>query len=174
LAFASIGLAQHSEMEPASSSDAVADGPRTSMLAEPALAATLAEEEDIDAPSAPTSAAEEGLDPLVEEAIEHGLAVAGGLKRASVESRVLAKMDKIAACYRKQVRKDPELEGRLVIQWLVNEDGDVKNCTVPHDTMNNRALERCIMSKIKVINFPKPKGDEGAQVAFSFLFKPQL
>lgn len=95
----------------------------------------------------------------------------GGLDKALIAAVVQANLGQIKHCYEKQLIVDPNIFGKVVAGWTINKDGLVSVTSVKKSTMNNKAVENCILGKIKNWNFPKPKGGGQVLVSYPFLFK---
>ncbi len=77
----------------------------------------------------------------------------GNLRRV-VES----KSNAIQYCYEKQLQTNPELKGKVIAQWKIGLEGQVKSTSIASSTVNNRKVESCIMRVIKRMRFEKPDG----------------
>jgi hypothetical protein len=95
----------------------------------------------------------------------------GGLDKSLIAAVVQANLGQIKHCYERQLIVDPNIFGKVVAQWTINKDGVVSSSSVKNTTMNNKAVENCIVSRIKSWGFPKPKGGGQVLVSYPFLFK---
>jgi hypothetical protein len=95
----------------------------------------------------------------------------GGLDKALIAAVVQSNIGQIKHCYERQLIVDPNIFGKIVAQWTINKDGLVSTSSVKKTTMNSKAVENCILGKIKNWNFPKPKGGGQVIVSYPFLFK---
>lgn len=95
----------------------------------------------------------------------------GGLDKALIAAVVQSNLGQIKHCYEKQLIIDPNIFGKIVANWTINQDGLVSVTSVKSTTMKNKAVENCILAKIKNWNFPKPKGGGQVLVSYPFLFK---
>jgi hypothetical protein len=95
----------------------------------------------------------------------------GGLDKSLIAAVVQANIGQIKHCYERQLIVDPNIFGKVVAQWTINKDGAVSVSSVKNTTMNNKAVENCIVGKIKNWGFPKPKGGGQVLVSYPFLFK---
>ncbi|MCG8673036.1 MAG: AgmX/PglI C-terminal domain-containing protein [Pseudomonadales bacterium] len=59
----------------------------------------------------------------------------------------------IYSLYRRALRKNPALEGTLVLRLVIQPSGEVTKCEVVSSELEDSALERKIVLKIKRINF---------------------
>jgi pSer/pThr/pTyr-binding forkhead associated (FHA) protein len=95
----------------------------------------------------------------------------GGLDKSLIAAVVQANIGQIKHCYERQLIVDPNIFGKIVAQWTIGGDGSVTVSSVKKSTMNNKAVEGCILAKIKGWTFPKPKGGGQVIVSYPFLFK---
>jgi hypothetical protein len=95
----------------------------------------------------------------------------GGLDKSLIAAVVQANIGQIKHCYERQLIVDPNIFGKIMAQWTINKDGLVSTTAVKKTTMNSKAVENCILGKIKNWNFPKPKGGGQVIVSYPFLFK---
>jgi len=80
----------------------------------------------------------------------------------------------IRACYEEQLIRFPQLEGRVAIRFVINSEGTVDSSKVNHSAMTPRNTEigNCVANKIRLLEFPRPRGGGTAQVTYPFIFKP--
>ena len=92
-------------------------------------------------------------DPAAEKETRRG---ADGKARRSTEDIQLV-FDKykgsIYSLYRRALRKNPALEGTVVLSMVIQPDGTVTKCEVVSSELNDADLERKIVLKVKRINF---------------------
>ncbi len=75
-------------------------------------------------------------------------------------------------CYTDELKNIPNLEGKVIAKWEINELGAVKYASIKSSALKNEAVESCILLNIKAIKFPEaPKGSI-AEVSYPFMFKP--
>jgi len=95
----------------------------------------------------------------------------GGLDKALIAAVVQANIGQIKHCYEKQLLIDPNIYGKIVMDWVIASTGLVNKAAVKKTTMNNTTVENCIATKIKGWKFPQPKGGGNVIVTYPFLFK---
>lgn len=68
----------------------------------------------------------------------------------------------IQYCYERELRRNPELRGKVVVRITVAPDGSVKNAVIVSSTLENERVERCILSRILLWkDFPPIDPSEG-------------
>jgi len=65
----------------------------------------------------------------------------------------------IYAIYNRALRKDPSLEGKVVLQLTIAPSGAVTKCKVVSSELNNPALERKLVSRVKLFRFGRKNVD---------------
>lgn len=55
--------------------------------------------------------------------------------------------------YHRELRKDPSIEGKLVLKLTIEASGIVSSCEVVSSDLNSPSLERKIVSRVKLFNF---------------------
>lgn len=109
-------------------------------------------------------------------AIEAGGADAefvGTIDKEAVRRVIRSIISQIKSCYERQLRSDTSLEGKIVIQFEIEEQGRVRVASTKSTSMNNSAVESCVASRIKEQRFPEPPPGTVAVVDFPFVFGAQ-
>lgn len=73
--------------------------------------------------------------------------------------------------YRRALRKDPSLEGKVEMLIVVAPDGHVANCSIISSELNDGTLERKLLARVKLINFGAQNVEE-TSISYSFNFLP--
>ncbi len=80
----------------------------------------------------------------------------GGCDKADIAANVRARAATLRACYESQLFAQPDLNGRITVQWTIQSDGKVASLTAVEDTMHNAAVTQCVLRAIGRITFAKP------------------
>ncbi len=97
----------------------------------------------------------------------------GGLSREEIQRVISRVMSQIKYCYDKELNKDPNLEGKLVMFWLISGTGDVTTASASQNTFSGAAaapVEQCVTRIIQRLKFPTPKGGGVVNVTYPFVF----
>ncbi len=97
----------------------------------------------------------------------------GGLSREEIQRVISRVMSQIKYCYEKELNKDPNLEGKLVMFWLISGSGDVTTASASQNTFAGGAaqpIEQCVTRIIQRLKFPTPKGGGVVNVTYPFVF----
>lgn len=78
--------------------------------------------------------------------------------KKNIRTVVSQKGSAIQYCYEKQLQMNPNLQGKMVAQWKVGLQGQVKTASVASSTLNNSKVESCILRVVKRMRFKKPDG----------------
>lgn len=99
--------------------------------------------------------------------------VVGALDRTDIDAYIRRNLAKVLWCYENGLKKNPELAGRVVINFIISESGDVISSKVLRTTLGNAEVENCVAEQIKKIKFPAPKGGGIVIVTYPFTFKTE-
>lgn len=97
--------------------------------------------------------------------------VAEGLTKDEVGRVIHSHMAEIRYCYESSMIRNPDLEGKLEVDFTINSGGTVKSADVKSSTLNDPSLEDCVIRKLVRWRFPKPKGGVEVAVSYPFIFK---
>ncbi|MCB9765684.1 MAG: AgmX/PglI C-terminal domain-containing protein [Alphaproteobacteria bacterium] len=99
--------------------------------------------------------------------------ILGALDRAPLEQVLEQNLDAILACYERELEKDPELGGKVVMKFVITKDGTVTKAAPKVSTLGNQAAEACLTSRLLDLRFPEPKGGGIVIVSYPFRFSPE-
>ncbi len=92
-----------------------------------------------------------GLTPLNEEGedIKGGSgAVTGARDVAEVSAIVYRHSQAIQYCYERELKRNPDLKGKVVVRFTILPNGTVTNAQIVTSTLGNENVERCILSRV--------------------------
>ena len=96
--------------------------------------------------------------------------VIGQLSHDLVRRVIHARLDKVRLCYAAAIAEKPNLAGKIVVTFTIQESGAVTNARVSSSTASHPALERCLVQQVQAVRFPSPKGDKNVEVSYPFAF----
>ncbi|KPV94277.1 hypothetical protein AN214_03696 [Pseudoalteromonas sp. P1-9] len=73
--------------------------------------------------------------------------------------------------YRRALRKNPSLQGKVTVEIVVAGNGQVKDCQILSSDLNDAELERKLVNRIRMINFGSELVSE-TKLNYSFNFLP--
>ncbi len=82
---------------------------------------------------------------------------------------VRRRIQAVKSCYERELKKDPSLKGKVVVQFTIGELGRVTSSEIASTTMSSPAVGRCIEARIAGWRFPKPAGGS-VTVSYPFVF----
>jgi len=109
---------------------------------------------------------------VVPELSTSDLNIDGNVDGELIRQVIRRNSSQIRACYEAQLIRYPKLAGRIAIRFVINSTGTVDSSNVYASTMNNKEMGSCVANKIRLLEFPRPKGGGTAQVTYPFIFKP--
>ena len=113
-------------------------------------------------PSNTTSAEKEvGIQPLFK----------GSLSREQIEGVIRANLDQIVECYEQELRPCPALASKIVVRFVIGDDGKVIQSEVKKSTLADPKVESCMLLKIRNWKFPRPPGGGIVDVTYPFVFQ---
>lgn len=94
---------------------------------------------------------------MVAQAAPKAESAAGSSKPSRTYEEVSLVFDKnkgaIYSLYSRALRKDPTLQGKVVLELLIDPSGRVTECKIVESELNNPALEKKLVARIKLLNF---------------------
>jgi len=97
----------------------------------------------------------------------------GFLTEGAIERSIEPAVEAIEACYRHALRRDPEVAGRVVVDFLVETDGRTEfvSATPDVDAVSSSFLESCLVEVVGDLDFPHPNYGGVVQVRYPFRFE---
>lgn len=100
-----------------------------------------------------------------------GSAIAGGRSDEAIRRIMDKNKGAIFAIYNRALRKNPALQGKFVFEMLVEPNGSISEVKLISSELSDPALERKILSRVKLIRFPAENVIK-TRVNYSFDFLP--
>lgn len=87
------------------------------------------------------------------------LSVSGRLPAEVIQRAVRQNLGKLRACYESGLTRNPKLGGKVVVRFVIGQDGAVSSATSdPETTLTDAAVVSCVVDGFKKIAFPAPEG----------------
>ena len=101
------------------------------------------------------------------------VAVLGAIDKELVRRVIQEHASQIRYCYEQELQRDPKLEGKVAIRWVINADGRVSSPQVDTGatTLQNDKVHHCMMERIASWEFPKPKGGGIAVITYPWILR---
>ncbi|MBI5017635.1 MAG: TonB family protein [Deltaproteobacteria bacterium] len=92
---------------------------------------------------------------------------------AAINRTVATYLGGIRYLYNKELRKNPDLEGKLTVSLTIAPTGAVAECRVVDSTLNAPELEKAVLERIRKWTFP-PVAKKPITVTYPFVFFPTM
>jgi len=97
----------------------------------------------------------------------------GGMDKEAIRRVIREHIREIRNCYEKELQRSPDLYGKIVLEWDIEEEGRVSRVVAKSNALGNDNVANCIMSRLKMWKFPDPPKDQVGRVIFPFVFSSQ-
>jgi TonB family protein len=97
----------------------------------------------------------------------------GTIDREAVRRVIRSILNQIKSCYERELRVKKGLEGKVVIQFEIMEQGRVRSAKTKNSSMNSATVESCVAARIREARFPEPPAGTIAVVDYPFVFGAQ-
>ncbi|NJL24562.1 MAG: AgmX/PglI C-terminal domain-containing protein [Calothrix sp. SM1_5_4] len=98
---------------------------------------------------------------------------AGGMDKEAIRRVIREHIREIRSCYERELQRSPDLYGKIVLEWDIEEGGRVSRCVVKNNALGNDTVANCIVSRLKTWKFPDPPKDQIGRVVYPFVFSSQ-
>lgn len=93
--------------------------------------------------------------------------------KASIHTTIRAHVGDVRTCYQAGLKRNPALEGRVLVQFRIDPMGDVVHAQAQSSTLGDQAVENCILAAVRRWKFDKPEGDASVIVTYPFIFRAE-
>lgn len=90
-------------------------------------------------------------------------------KNADILRVVSSRQRSIQYCYEKELARNPELKGKIIVNWRIGLSGKVMKAWIGSSSLKNGSVESCITRSVKFWRFSKPDGGI-CEIKFPFVF----
>jgi hypothetical protein len=97
--------------------------------------------------------------------------VRGSLDKEIIRRIIRRHINEVKFCYERELVKNSNLVGRVMIQFMIAANGNVATSAVQASTVNNPPVEQCIAQAVRRWEFPKPQGGGIVMVSYPFVLK---
>ncbi|NVB37839.1 TonB family protein [Pseudenhygromyxa sp. WMMC2535] len=98
--------------------------------------------------------------------------VQGALDKDIIRRIVRAHINEVRSCYNAGLTKDPNLQGRVAVNFVITGTGKVGSAVVQESTIKDKSVGNCIAKAVKRWKFPKPRGGGNVIVTYPFNLSP--
>lgn len=98
---------------------------------------------------------------------------AEGMDKDVIRRIVRSHINEVRYCYNQGLTRDPNLRGRVAVQFTIGPTGGVGLSVVENTSVKDQNVGRCIAKAVKRWRFPRPaKGGGTAVVTYPFVLNP--
>lgn len=94
------------------------------------------------------------------------------MPKKTIRRIVRAHINEIRHCYNEGLHRDPELAGRVVVNFKVGGDGKVAESTVAQTNLGDSDVETCMAHAVGRWKFPKTASGNSLVVNYPFVLEP--
>ncbi len=98
--------------------------------------------------------------------------VKGALDKDIIRRIVRAHINEVRHCYNQGLVKDPNLKGRVAVQFTIGPTGKVPVAVVAQSSLKDKNVANCVAKAVKRWKFPKPQGGGNVVVTYPFVLAP--
>ena len=113
----------------------------------------------------------EGLPSLAQKELVTEHAVAGGRTTESIRKVLDANKAGVYAIYRRALRQDASLQGKVTVKLVIAPNGSLLECSLVSSELNNSDLENRLLQRIKAIDFGSENVSQ-TELEYTFNFLP--
>jgi TonB family protein len=95
--------------------------------------------------------------------------VRGSLSREVIRRVIQRHINEVRFCYEQQLNQRPDLEGRVMVSFIISSSGAVQSAAVNNSTIANAQVEGCIVQAVRRWTFPAPDGGGVVGVNYPFV-----
>lgn len=96
--------------------------------------------------------------------------IQGSLSREEIGRVIRAHLNRFKYCYEKQLNANPNLSGKISVYFTIAPNGAVAQASVRETSMNDRNVEECVLTVMRSLKFPQPRGGGVVVVTYPFVF----
>ncbi|MEZ4380288.1 MAG: AgmX/PglI C-terminal domain-containing protein [Nannocystaceae bacterium] len=97
--------------------------------------------------------------------------VQGALDKDIIRRIVRAHINEVRHCYNQGLSKDPNMKGRVAVQFTIGGAGNVPSAVVSESTIKDASVGNCIAKAVRRWKFPKPRGGGSVIVTYPFVLE---
>ena len=95
--------------------------------------------------------------------------VRGSLSREVIRRVIQRHINEVRFCYEQELNARPDLEGRVMVNFIIAPTGAVQSAAVSSTTLSNARVEGCITQAVRRWTFPAPDGGGIVGVNYPFV-----
>lgn len=96
-----------------------------------------------------------------------------GMDREAIRRVIREHLREIRNCYEKELQRQPDLYGKLVISWDIEAGGRVTNAGIKDNSTGNAKIGECLVGALRGWKFPEPPANQIGRISYPFIFSSQ-
>lgn len=80
-------------------------------------------------------------------------------------------INEIKFCYQRELQAQPDLNGRVIVRFVISPTGQIASSAIQESTLDNRNAEQCMIQAVQRWLFPKPLGGGIVMVSYPFVLR---
>jgi len=96
----------------------------------------------------------------------------GGIDKDIIRRVVRSHLMEVRGCYNQGLVRDPNLNGRVLVQFTIGPSGSVGAAAVAESSLKDAGTGQCIAKAVKRWRFPKPTTGGSTIVSYPFVLSP--
>jgi hypothetical protein len=101
--------------------------------------------------------------------IVKGDTVSGDIDKEVIRRIVRQHLNEVRSCYNQALSRNPNLEGRVVVQFTITDVGSVPKAIVQENATKDSSVARCIADAVERWTFPRGGKSGIALVSYPFM-----
>jgi outer membrane biosynthesis protein TonB len=94
-----------------------------------------------------------------------------GMDKELIRQVIHAHKSEVRYCYELELTRNPKLEGKTAVRFLISHTGAVTVSNVVESTVRSSQLESCVAGRVRTWQFPRPPGGGTVVVTYPFVFR---
>ncbi len=99
-------------------------------------------------------------------------AVQGAMDKDIIRRIVRSHINEVRHCYNQGLVRDPNLKGRVSVNFTIGPTGAVPVAVVQESTIKDNNVAQCVAKAVKRWKFPRPQGGGNVIVTYPFVLEP--
>lgn len=92
--------------------------------------------------------------------------------KEAIRRKIKDHFPEVKECYSNSLKEKPELQGKVVVNFDVDDTGSVKNAKTDEvkSTLKDEKFNSCLTEKMQAWKFPAPPKGQIANISYPFIF----
>ncbi|MGZ3796424.1 MAG: AgmX/PglI C-terminal domain-containing protein [Pseudobdellovibrionaceae bacterium] len=109
--------------------------------------------------------------PMPEEKMEPAAPVSAKVRKEMVMKTIADNYGDLKVCFENGLKKSPEMKGKVVMGWSIDNQGHVSGVEVLTSQLNNKGVEKCMADRLANWSFPRQAKLQGNKDRMTYAFQ---